>query len=184
MLAAIPNGNMFRDMSGLAATVGLAPGGDAAGVSGGPRGGGPGGSKCGQRGEGFLRGLAASQTPNTISNAGARINHGADMDVRRAAARRSGPVPVGCRCRPRGVVPTARVAGRAPRSQEELAFRNAVAGPLDVLSAAQADVGPAVTPAVYDRRDVEDVQSYAGLWEDLLKFQVGPEVEAGLQPAT
>lgn len=103
-LQAISNGNMFRDMSGLAATIGLAQAGlqttseaaTAAGVQAGSN------LATAAKKEvemfkaalafaGAVMGAGSTDTsPSTISNDGAKINHGRSLDARGASAGGSG----------------------------------------------------------------------------------------------
>jgi hypothetical protein len=90
ILGAIQNGNIFRDMSGLTATAALAQ----SALERASEGARDAAAQAGQNykttadfvssllGGGGLNGGGNSQSPNTVSNAGARINHGKDLDNR------------------------------------------------------------------------------------------------------
>lgn len=96
VLQAVANGNMFRDMSGLASTVGLAQAGLQSATEGAIAAGTQAGSNMATAAkkevEMFKAALAfvgslygggsADTSPSTISNDGAKINHGRSLDAR------------------------------------------------------------------------------------------------------
>lgn len=155
MLQTIANGNMFRDMSGLAATIGLAQSGaqtasDAASGAA-VQAGSNMATAAKKEVEMFKAALAFAATmmgkgtpdtsPSTISNEGAKINHGRDLDARGIAPSTvgtggSGTIPVvgGGGGASNGGNPTSNgnlqgsASGLTAASNEEAAFRRTLWG--------------------------------------------------------
>ncbi|MBN8214850.1 MAG: hypothetical protein J0M09_18145 [Xanthomonadales bacterium] len=105
----IGNGNMFRDMSGLAATIGLAQAGAGAAIDATTAGQIQAGANLATAAKKDVEKFKAALTfaaamfgrggtdtsPSTISNEGAKINHGRDMDRRDASTAIGQSAPTG-----------------------------------------------------------------------------------------
>lgn len=189
VLQAISNGNMFRDMSGLAATIGLAQAGlqttsDAA-TAAGVQAGSNLATAAKKEVEMFKAALAfagailgggsTDTSPSTISNEGAKINHGRSLDTRGGAAGAGaggsgGAAPSlpagGGGAGARGTPPAAGTGGAsgggagAGRSQESLAFDRALWGGtgaaqgevLRTLAAPTPEMAPFLPPPPWEPR--------------------------------
>ncbi|HEX6226819.1 MAG TPA: hypothetical protein VFZ52_20515 [Chryseolinea sp.] len=148
-LQTIANGNMFRDMSGLASTIGLAQAGLASSGQGAGEAAAQAGSNMATAAkkevEMFKAALAFAATmfgkgspdtsPSTISNEGAKVNHGRSMDQRAVTSTGGGSNGVGSMPQGGGssgggggVSPNGTPVVNAGGSHEEAAFNRAVWG--------------------------------------------------------
>jgi hypothetical protein len=220
VLQAIQNGNMFRDMSGLAATIGLAQAGmqtmsDAATAANVQAGSNMATAakkevevfKAALAFAGAMMGKGAPDTsPSTISNDGARINHGRSMDTRgvpgpSGTATSGVSTPVTGGSSGSGSVSVAGPGSSGgggtgsgssvfayPQTggySHEAAYANRSAfgyspDAVNAVVGSPDNTAVQATPVVFGRDDVEAVQTYAANWADLLQFQVPSSIVTDL----